>query len=220
MGEPTERFQTFAQGDIPAMEFWNEWIQDGLVGVRADVDAATANIGTNQGTMNAHIGSSTDPHGAIQVLTGKLVAPLFESTSPAESRFLDPSLFTPDGSPELIAFTTHGGLYVDTTDSLPHKLVAPLALRIGDVLTNLEVYANRTAGSMRVELLRRDSAGSSTTVLDVNVTGTGDTGVSWTGSHTVSTSAWYQLRLTMNVAGTAANLYFYGLKVGFNRTRR
>jgi len=219
MGLPSERFQTFAQGDIPAMAFWNEWLQDHMVQLRNDVDDQSSEVTTQGSTLTSHLGSSSNPHGSVQTVSGKYVAPLFESSSPAETRWLDTSAFNGDGE-QVQAFTVHGGLYLTAEDLLTHKLVAPLALRPGDVLTGIDVYANRTAGALTVKVLKRDPWGDSTTVAETSISGTGDVGANWTGSHTITSSFFYQVRVEMANAGTSSNLYFYGVKVSFNRTRR
>lgn len=42
MGDPTTRYQTFAVGDVIPLEFLNDWVQDHIIDLRADVDSTEA----------------------------------------------------------------------------------------------------------------------------------------------------------------------------------
>ena len=209
MGEPTTRSRTFADGDAILKEFLNEWVQDHIIDLRADVDA--------------HGGDTSDAHGSTQTATVKYVAPLFESSSPAEVRFVDPAAFSADKDSASVRRFYLGSLYADVANSTMYQFYAELPfLRPGDVITRIDLVTQRTAGSIQVEV-RHHVYGAATDItaggLIVN-SGAAAQSVAWTGTHTVAADKPYQAYMEITNGGSSGDITLVHLKVTFNRTKR
>ena len=219
MGLPIARSQTFVDGDVITAAFLNTWVQDLMIGIRADLD------GDIQDLVD-HMADSTDPHGAVQTVTTKYVAPLFESSSPSEIRYLDVGAFHPDdGFAANMAYTAQGDLYSTGADATARDAYGPVPARPADVLTRLDLTVDRTgAGTGTVELVIRERSGGfgGTTAI---ITLTANAGVdvqtvTWTGTYTLRSDRSYQAKLTVANNASSGDIKVHLIKFTFNRTKR